>query len=324
MRVPGFRSGKVPPEVVLQQVGREAVLDEAVRRGAARLVRGGASPTRASPTVGDPQLDLTTCPSKGSPLAFTIEVGVRPAGQARRLQGRSRSGAASPRSTPRRSQAELERLRESLASLETVERAGRRGRLRGHRLRRLASTASRSRAARAAATCVELGSGRLIPGFEEQLDGRLAPATSATVEVTFPDDYPAEHLAGKDAVVRRRGQGGQGEAPAGAGRRLRGRGGRLRLARRAAHRASSRASREAEERDDRGGVPRGGRRRRRRAGAGRGPGGARPRRRRTRCGTAPRTGSQRRASTPQQYLADDRQDRGGARRRGRARRRDAR
>ncbi len=33
MRVPGFRSGKVPPEVVLRQVGREAVLDEAVRRG---------------------------------------------------------------------------------------------------------------------------------------------------------------------------------------------------------------------------------------------------------------------------------------------------
>ena len=33
MKVPGFRSGKVPPQVVLQQVGREAVLDEAVRRG---------------------------------------------------------------------------------------------------------------------------------------------------------------------------------------------------------------------------------------------------------------------------------------------------
>src|SRR5919108_2879322 len=33
MRVPGFRSGKVPPQVVIQQVGREAVLDEAVRRG---------------------------------------------------------------------------------------------------------------------------------------------------------------------------------------------------------------------------------------------------------------------------------------------------
>ncbi len=33
MRVPGFRKGKVPSQVVLQQVGREAVLDEAVRSG---------------------------------------------------------------------------------------------------------------------------------------------------------------------------------------------------------------------------------------------------------------------------------------------------
>ena len=31
MKVPGFRQGKVPPQVVLQQVGREAVLDQAVR-----------------------------------------------------------------------------------------------------------------------------------------------------------------------------------------------------------------------------------------------------------------------------------------------------
>src|SRR3712207_9386594 len=32
LKIPGFRKGKVPPEVVMQRVGREAVLDEAVRR----------------------------------------------------------------------------------------------------------------------------------------------------------------------------------------------------------------------------------------------------------------------------------------------------
>src|SRR5437763_16913292 len=31
LKIPGFRKGKVPPQVVLQRVGREAVLDEAVR-----------------------------------------------------------------------------------------------------------------------------------------------------------------------------------------------------------------------------------------------------------------------------------------------------
>ena len=45
---------------------------------------------------------------------------------------------------------------------------------------------------------VELGSGRLIPGFEEGLIGARA-GEEKTVDVTFPDDYPAEHLAGKPA-----------------------------------------------------------------------------------------------------------------------------
>ncbi|MGN6121992.1 MAG: trigger factor [Sphingomonas oligoaromativorans] len=46
---------------------------------------------------------------------------------------------------------------------------------------------------------VELGSGRLIPGFEEQLEG-VKVGESRELNVTFPKDYPAKNLAGKDAV----------------------------------------------------------------------------------------------------------------------------
>ena len=46
---------------------------------------------------------------------------------------------------------------------------------------------------------VELGSGRLIPGFEDQLVGAKA-GDKRDVKVTFPADYPAENLAGKDAT----------------------------------------------------------------------------------------------------------------------------
>jgi trigger factor len=46
---------------------------------------------------------------------------------------------------------------------------------------------------------IEIGSGQLIPGFEEQLKGASA-GDEVKVELTFPDDYQAEHLAGKDAV----------------------------------------------------------------------------------------------------------------------------
>jgi trigger factor len=45
---------------------------------------------------------------------------------------------------------------------------------------------------------VELGSGRLVPGFEEQLSGASA-GDERTVKVTFPDDYGASELAGREA-----------------------------------------------------------------------------------------------------------------------------
>lgn len=45
---------------------------------------------------------------------------------------------------------------------------------------------------------IVLGSGRFIPGFEEQLTG-VTPGDERTVGITFPEDYPAETLAGKQA-----------------------------------------------------------------------------------------------------------------------------
>ena len=46
---------------------------------------------------------------------------------------------------------------------------------------------------------IELGSGRLIPGFEDQLVGKKAN-DEVLVKVTFPDDYNVETLKGKDAT----------------------------------------------------------------------------------------------------------------------------
>ena len=43
---------------------------------------------------------------------------------------------------------------------------------------------------------VEIGSGQLIPGFEDQLVGAKA-GDEREVKVTFPDDYPAENLQGQ-------------------------------------------------------------------------------------------------------------------------------
>src|SRR3954462_7093035 len=47
---------------------------------------------------------------------------------------------------------------------------------------------------------VELGSGRLVPGFEEQLSGAAA-GDERTITITFPEDYGAGELAGREAEV---------------------------------------------------------------------------------------------------------------------------
>ena len=196
MRVPGFRSGKVPAEVVLRQVGREAVMDEAVRRGLPAWYEQAVADAGIT-AVGDPQLDLTDLPEPGTPLSFTIEVGVVPPAKLGDYKGLE-VGRREPDVSSDEVQAELERLRESLASLETVERAAGQGdfavidfagKVEGEPFE----------GGEARGHLVELGAGRLIPGFEEQLDG-ISAGDERTVGVTFPADYPAEHLAGKDAT----------------------------------------------------------------------------------------------------------------------------
>jgi len=195
LRVPGFRSGKVPPEVVLRQVGREAVMDEAVRRGLPAWYEEAIGDAGIT-TVGDPQLDLSDLPERGAPLSFTIEVGVVPPAQLGDYKGLE-VGRREPSVDPDEVQAELERLRESLASLDTVERPAASG---DFAVIDFAGTVDGKpfEGGEARGHLVELGADRLIPGFEQQLEGAAA-GDELEVNVTFPDDYPAERLAGREA-----------------------------------------------------------------------------------------------------------------------------
>jgi trigger factor len=93
--------------------------------------------------------------------------------------------------------AEIEQLRDRTAKLETVERAAADGdfvvmdylgTLDGEPF---AGGEGRDQ-------MIELGSGRLVPGFEEQLSGAQA-GDERTVTITFPDDYGAEDLKGREA-----------------------------------------------------------------------------------------------------------------------------
>jgi trigger factor len=196
LKIAGFRKGHVPPQVVLQRVGREAVLDEAVRRALPNWYEEALNETRLA-TVGDPSVKLGDLPDKGSPLSFSIEIGIRPPAKLGDYRGLE-VGRRDPEVSKDEVDAELERLRESLASLETVERQAESGDFVViDFIGRIDGEAFEGGEGRGYP--LELGSGRFIPGFEEQLDGAKAGETR-DVKVTFPDDYGAEQVAGKDAV----------------------------------------------------------------------------------------------------------------------------
>src|SRR3954465_14753651 len=77
LRVPGFPAGQAPPPVVIKRVGREAVLDEAVRESLGNWYRAAIDDAHVVP-VGEPDVDLGELPAEGQPLKFSIEIGVRP------------------------------------------------------------------------------------------------------------------------------------------------------------------------------------------------------------------------------------------------------
>src|SRR5256885_6592736 len=97
MKLPGFRKGKVPPEMVVQRLGRQTVLTQALESSLGdwyerAMVESGVNP------VGDPKLDLSDLPEEGKPLRFSVEVAVRPGAELGEYKGLEvgRGGAGGP------------------------------------------------------------------------------------------------------------------------------------------------------------------------------------------------------------------------------------
>jgi trigger factor len=196
MRVPGFRKGKVPPPVVIRRLGRDAVLDEALRNSLSgwyvdAIDRAGITP------VGEPELDVGDLPGQGEPLAFSIEIGVRPQAKLGEYRGLE-VGRREPQVQESAIDAEIERLRDRLATLETVDRPAEGGdQVVIDYLGREAATGEPFAGGEGRDQLIELGSGRLIPGFEDQLTGASA-GDEREVRVAFPEDYPGD-MGGKEA-----------------------------------------------------------------------------------------------------------------------------
>jgi trigger factor len=195
LRMPGFRKGKVPPPVVIRRVGRDALLEDAVRDGLSRWYVEAIDAAGVEP-VGDPKLDLGDLPGEGKPLQFSIEVGIRPGAKLGTYKGLE-VGRREPEVPDEVVDSELEGLRERLATLETVDEPAGKG---DFVLVDFTGTVEGEEFAGGSARdeLIELGSGRLVQGFEEQLEGVKA-GDERSVTVTFPDDYRAEDLKGRTA-----------------------------------------------------------------------------------------------------------------------------
>ena len=195
LRMPGFRKGKVPAPVVLQRFGREVVVDEAVRASLNSWYSEALRESAIHP-IGDPELKLEELPAAGQPLTFSFEIGVRPIATLGEYKG---VAVAKPSSEPDEGavDAELETLRERQARLDTVEEAAADG---DFLVVDYAGSIDGElfEGGQARDQMIELGGGRLIPGFEEGLVGAVA-GDERTLELSFPDDYPQPDLAGKPA-----------------------------------------------------------------------------------------------------------------------------
>jgi trigger factor len=196
LKIPGFRKGKVPPPVVIRRLGREYVLDEALRDALGAWYVDAIDAAGIAP-VGEPDINVGDLPGDGAPLAFSIEIGVRPIAKLGAYKG-VEVGRREPAADDEAIDAEIERLRDRLATLETVEKAAELG---DHVVMDYVGKLDGEPfdGGEGRDQLLELGSGRLIPGFEEQLVGASA-GDERLVEVTFPEEYGAEHLSGKPAT----------------------------------------------------------------------------------------------------------------------------
>jgi trigger factor len=204
LKLPGFRRGKVPAPLVIQRIGREAVLEEAVRDTLSSWYSDAIESAGIVP-VGDPRLDLGELPPQGQALEFSIEIGVLPKAELGEYTGLE-VARRDPDVADEQIQQEIDAMRERLARLRTAERAAAAGDfVVVDYVGSLATDAGEGEqgwepfaGGAGRDQLVELGSGNLIPGFEEALLGASA-GEERTVALQFPADYGEQQLAGRRA-----------------------------------------------------------------------------------------------------------------------------
>jgi trigger factor len=185
--------------MVLQRLGRQTVLTETLEGGALGDWYERAMLDSGVSAVGDPKLDLTELPDEGQPLRFSIEVAVRPSAELGEYKGLE-VGRADMEVPADAVNQELDRLRDGFAKLNPVDRRAAEGDV---ALIDYEGTIDGEPFEGGAAKdyLLELGAGRVLPEFEQAVEG-AAGGEEKEATVNFPDDYQGEDVAGKTAQFK--------------------------------------------------------------------------------------------------------------------------
>ena len=196
--IDGFRKGKAPRKVIESHYGNDIFWDEALN---ALLETGyfDAIKEMDIEVISQPSLDTPEV-KKDEPVVITGSVQVFPEIDVKKYKGlevekmETKIGAKEVKE-------ELERVQKSQARMETVE--GRKSKKEDTLVFDFEGSVDGNVFDGGTAENYELklGSGQFIPGFEEQLEGKES-GEEVDVKVTFPEEYHAEELAGKDAVFK--------------------------------------------------------------------------------------------------------------------------
>jgi trigger factor len=182
VNIPGFRKGKVPPQLIDQRVGREEVLNHAVNDGLDKFYRQAITDEKIR-VLGRPEADVTSLPEVkdfSGNLEVTIEVDVRPEFALPKYD--SLTLTVDPIEVSADDvKDELDSLRSRFGTLVTVDRPAKSG---DFAQLDLIAKIGDNEVDSATSISYEVGSGELIEGIDEALDS-LSAGESTTFESTL-------------------------------------------------------------------------------------------------------------------------------------------
>ena len=196
LNAPGFRKGHMPRAVFNQKFGEEALYDDALNAILPAAYEAAITELGLD-VVAQPKIDVKSI-EKGQDWTLTAEVVTKPEVKLGAYKDLEVSVEASKEVTDEEVDAKLENERKNLAELVVKEGAAENG---DTVVIDFVGSVDGVEfdGGKGENHSLELGSGQFIPGFEDQLVGSKA-GDEVEVKVTFPEDYQATDLAGKDAV----------------------------------------------------------------------------------------------------------------------------